>query len=173
MKHDELKIGMKVRIKSKSVWEEDIEQYLSNDYGVGKFYKENGYAFVTKIGEESEIEDCDYELNRIIIVGDEEDLEYEDGDFFIAEDLEPYVESITTHVTMAESAFYQFKTLTQALEQDQIAEDFGHLSDATSNYIIEKLGLERIDFVTSTVDLALIEKCTFDELLDRLGVDFE
>ena len=83
------------------------------------------------------------------------------------------LEGNNTHTSMAQEVFYQFKTLTQALEHDQIAEDFGHLSDATSNYIIEKLGLERIDFVTSMVDLALIEECTFDELLDKLGVDFE
>jgi len=83
------------------------------------------------------------------------------------------LERINSHIDMAQEVFYQFKTLTQALGQYQIQEDFGHLSDATANYIIEKLGLERIDFVTIKVDLALIEECTFDELLDKLGVDTE
>lgn len=80
---------------------------------------------------------------------------------------------MNSHVSMARQAFFQFKVLTQALEPEQILEMFDHLVDATSNYIMEKLGLYRDDFIAITVDDSLREKCTFDELLDKLGVGVE
>jgi uncharacterized membrane protein len=76
-------------------------------------------------------------------------------------------------VSMAQAVFYQFKTLTQALERDQIVQMFGHLADATSNYIIENLGLERVDFVTEIVDNAILDSTMFNDMLDKLGIEVE
>lgn len=165
MRLEDVRVGQKVVIKSKSVWHiQPFEKYLDNDYGTGKFFRDNGFAYVVFIE--------DTYGDDMIVVGDESGLSDGDGDFFLASDLELY-DKPQIHVDMARQVFNQFKVLTQALESEQISEMFDHLVDATSNYIIEKLGLERDDFITSTVDNSLREDCTFDELLEELGVEVE
>lgn len=173
MRLEDVKVGQKVIIKSKSVWGESIEEYLKYHTDISEFFKENGFLYVIEVGYESGNQnDFDCSLNEIISVGTLEQLEYCGGDFFLASDLELY-DKPQVHVDMARQVFSQFKVLTQALESEQISEMFDHLTDATSNYIIEKLGLEREDFITNTVDNSLRDECTFDELLEELGVEVE
>lgn len=164
MKIEDVKVGQKVIIKNKSVWNfVPFDEYLTQQYGASGVFKTNGFAYVTGFDEDEP---------EVIIVGGEEDLESGQGDYFIAEDLELYNKP-QGHINMAKQAFFQFKVLTQVLESEQISEMFDYLVDATSNYIIEKLGLDREDFITTTVDDSLRERCTFDELLDKLGVDVD
>lgn len=82
MKEVDIQIGSKVIPFQKTAkgWEEDINEYKNHTYDCGKFFKENGYLYV--------IEYDGYE--QAWILG--EDMK--DGDYFNAEDFEPYYENI-------------------------------------------------------------------------------
>lgn len=173
MRLEDVRVGQKVIIKSKSVWGWTLAEYLNSGREAAQSQKNNGFAYITNIGcEKCNQDDFECNLDELIAIGDFDQLQDGDGDFFLASDLELY-DKPQVHVDMARQVFSQFKILTQALESEQISEMFDHLNNATSNYIIEKLGLERDDFITNTVDNSLREEYTFDELLDELGVEVE
>lgn len=96
MKFEDVKIGMKVVPHNKSVWDYSFEEWLKNDFGVAKLFKENGYLFVTGYCEE----ETAFTLNN-----NKED--FEDGDFFLAEDFELYEEGSS----FAKASIYQREQL--------------------------------------------------------------
>lgn len=81
MKREDVVIGMKVVPHSKTgeIYPMDYNKYLSERKSdTSKFLKENGFLFVTKDKKED-----GFLLNNNL---------FETGDYFLAEDFEPYVE---------------------------------------------------------------------------------
>ena len=82
MKHEDIKLSMKVVPFQKTRWNWDKEiikdYYADADWGVGECLNSNGYLYVVY---------CDESMSAWVLGYDPE---IEDGDFFNAEDFEPY-----------------------------------------------------------------------------------
>lgn len=154
MRKEDVKVGLKVVPHSKSVWMdyEKFEDYMSNQFmTIPKLFKQNGFL---------EVLEYDEEVNAFVL-GEITEKGEDTGDFFLAEDFEPYEEETKEDkLTLLSETFskifnepIKFIERTIDVAKDLVDNDFPsqkRLNRAESFYNALKVGRE---FMGSEIEL--------------------
>jgi hypothetical protein len=145
LKKEDVRMGMKVIPFQKTAvgWEEDIEEYKNHTYNYGYFLRENGYLYATEYDE--------YEEAWVLT----DDLNERDGDYFNAEDFEPYEQ-----YSLKEKLLKLQKLYNEMMElQYEINGEFNNKLISISNILgswsdgRENLRINRVDIRTDDIGI--------------------